>query len=81
MSYGNCCLTSDIMECAEVVKNKAVMFRTRDVTDLRDKLQILCDNEDLVKKYKNNAADFICNKYSWEDVVQRTLGLYERGIE
>ena len=27
MSYGNCCLTSDIAECAEVVEDKAVLFQ------------------------------------------------------
>ena len=27
MSYGNCCLVSDIAECAEVVEDKAFAFR------------------------------------------------------
>ena len=27
MSYGNCCLTSDIAECAEVVEDEALVFR------------------------------------------------------
>ena len=27
MSYGNCCLVSDIPECAEVVEDKALIFR------------------------------------------------------
>ena len=27
MSYGNCCLTSDIAECAEVVEDKALLFQ------------------------------------------------------
>ena len=26
MSYGNCCLVSDIPECAEVVEDKALIF-------------------------------------------------------
>lgn len=30
MSYGNCCLTSDIDECAEVVEDKAVTFKKSD---------------------------------------------------
>ena len=29
MSYGNCCLVSDIPECTEVVENKAVIFKNR----------------------------------------------------
>ena len=27
MSYGNCCLVSDIPECAEVVEDKALIFK------------------------------------------------------
>lgn len=76
MSYGNCCLVSDIDECASVVKDKAVVFQKSDVADLTVKLQTLCDNSEKVKKYKNEAADFICEKYSWDDVVEKTLRLY-----
>lgn len=78
MSYGNCCLTSDIAECAEIVEDHAVTFRKGNIMDLEEKLQMLCDNEEIVKKYKEMAADFICNKYSWDDVVDRTLKLYRK---
>lgn len=76
MSYGNCCLTSDIAECTEVVEDKAIVFKKSNVEDLREKLQIVCDDEKLVQGYKEKAADFICKKYSWDDVVKRTLALY-----
>lgn len=76
MSYGNCCLVSDIAECAEVVEDKAVTFKKSDVADLKEKLQMLCDDEKLVQKYKNEATDFICGKYNWDKVTQKTIGLY-----
>lgn len=77
MSYGNCCLTSDIPECAEVVEDKAVVFRKSDVSDLRDKLQTLIDHPDIVQKYKNEATEFICAKYNWDDVTERTIELFQ----
>lgn len=77
MSYGNCCLVSDIDECAEVVEDKALIFKKSDTQDLRRKLQFACDNSDEVKKYKQQASDFICNKYNWDDVAAKTLNLYE----
>ena len=77
MSYGNCCLVSDIPECADVVADKGVLFHKSDVEDLRQKLQLLCDDEELVRTYKNESADFICNKYNWDDVVDQTLDLYQ----
>ena len=62
MSYGNCCLVSDISECAEVVEDKALIFKKSDVEDLRERLQDACDHPEMVMKMKNQAADFICAK-------------------
>lgn len=78
MSYSNCCLTSDIAECAEVTEDKGVTFKKGDINDLKNKLQYLCDNNDVVVKYKDDAADFITQKYSWENIIDRTLELYKK---
>lgn len=78
MSFGNCCLTSDITECTDVVGDHAESFRKSDVDDLSFHLQKLLDNPDLVKKYKQEAADFICRKYNWDEIVLKTLDLYRR---
>lgn len=78
MSYGNCCLVSDIPECAEVVEDKALIFKKSDVEDLREKLQDACDHPEMVMKMKNQAADFICEKYNWDKVVKETMKLYRR---
>lgn len=78
MSYGNCCLVSDIPECAEVVEDKALIFKKSDVGDLRDKLQDACDHPEKVIELKKQAADFICEKYNWDDVVKETMKLYKR---
>ena len=78
MSYGNCCLTSDIPECAEVVEDKALLFRKSDVSDLKAKLQNACDHPEMVESYKAQVEEFICRKYNWDDVVEKTLKLYQR---
>ena len=78
MSYGNCCLTSDIPECSEVVEDKALLFRKSDVSDLKEKLQNACDHPEMVETYKAQAEEFICRKYNWDDVVEKTLKLYQR---
>lgn len=76
MSYGNCCLISNIAECTEVVNDKAVIFKKSDINDLRDKLQYLCDNREIVDKYKREASNYICAKYNWDEVVKKTMELY-----
>ncbi len=79
MSYGNCCLVSDIHECASVIENMGVTFKKSNVEDLKEKLVWLLDNNDIVDKYKNKASEFICRKYDWDDVVEKTLELYKLG--
>ncbi len=78
MSYGNCCLVSDIGECASVVDDKAVLFKKSNIEDLREKLQKLCDNKELVNKYKSEAADYILGKYNWDTVAAETLKIYKK---
>ena len=76
MSYGNCCLVSDIEECSAVVEENAIIFRRGDISDLKDKLQMAIDSENLVNKIGSVSAEFICNKYNWDDITKKTIDLY-----
>ncbi len=77
MSYGSCCVVSDIPECAEPVEDKAVTFPKGDIAALCKTLQRLCDYPAETAAYKATARDFICGKYSWDEVTQQTLELYQ----
>ena len=76
MSYGNCCVTSDIEECASVTDDHGLTFPKGDVKALAELLQKLCDEHETVEDYQKNAQDYITRKYNWEDVTGRTLELY-----
>lgn len=76
MSYGNCCLTSDIPECTEVVEDKAATFEHGSVDSLRDSLQGLLEEPQAVQRYKADATGFITSKYDWDAVTERTLATY-----
>lgn len=76
MSYGNCCLTSDIPECTEVCTNAAIAFKHSDEEDLRDKLQALLNDPKTVDRFRSGAADYICGKFNWQDIADKTLKLY-----
>lgn len=78
MSYGNCCLVSDIPGCAEVVENKAVLFQHGNMEDLEKKLSWLCNQESVVRKYRREAANYICYKYNWDEIVEKTIALYQK---
>ncbi len=78
MSYGNCCLVSDIPECTEVIENRAITFKKGDRTDLAKKLQYLIDHPKEAEQYREMASDYICSKYNWDDIVKETVELYRK---
>ena len=78
MSYGNCCLTSDIPECATVLEDKGVTFEKSNIDSLKNELENLCKNSKLVEKYKKNSQSYILEKYNWDKVVKETLKLYNK---
>ena len=77
MSFGCCCLVSDICENTEVVEDKALVFHRGDVQDLRRQLEYMLEHPEIVTEYGKHSADYICGKYNWDEVVSETLALYE----
>lgn len=77
MSYGNCCLVSNIPENVTVTEEHALSFEAGNTEDLQQNLKKLLADEEKVRFYKEQASDYICNKYKWDDIVDRTLMLYK----
>ena len=80
MSFGNCCLVSDIPENTEVVEDKAEWFEKGNAEDLYRKLSYLLSNEDAVNAYRAQAQDFILERYNWETVVDQMLRVFEGDV-
>ena len=76
MSYGNCCLTSDIDECATVMEDYGVTFKRADILDLSQSLQKLSNDVSLVQKIRSESAKFILEKFNWDNIAGKTLKLY-----
>lgn len=76
MSYGNCCVTSDIEECAAVMESHGLTFSKGDVNALQVLLQELCDNPEVVKTYQETASEYIVSKYNWDSITKQTLEIY-----
>ena len=77
MSYGNCCVVSDIPENMEVVKEHAISFEKGNVEELRKVLEELIANPDVVDKYRRESQEYICSRYNWEDIADATLKIYQ----
>lgn len=78
MSYGNCCVTSDIEECIAVTDGHGYAFKAGDDKELGELLLSLCDDSDGVEAVKNTSADYICDKYNWDNITKDTLDLYTK---
>ena len=78
ISYGNCCLTSDIPENRDVACKCGETFRKSDVQDLALKLQRLMDDPAQIEQCRQAARDCLDCRCGWEDVTAKTLALYEK---
>lgn len=76
MSYGNCCVVSDIPENADVVEDSGVVFRHGDINELKNKLQELCDDKAYCDKYRELVSDKYRKALTWEMVVDLTMNVY-----
>ena len=83
MSYGNCCLVSDIEENREAVDCTGVAFRSEDPEDLASQLQALIGSPHRVRELGEAARMRVQAHYSWDLVTSRIEELYEsmRGAE
>jgi glycosyltransferase involved in cell wall biosynthesis len=76
LSYGRCVLLSDIPENLEVAEECSVPFRSRDVEDLRLKLEMLIRDPVLVRSFESKAREHIRQHYSWDRVAKNTEIVY-----
>jgi len=76
MGFGNCVLSYATIENNEVVDNAAIIYV--DMVELSEKMQIVADDDSIVKKYRTAAQDRVRTNYSWESVTDEYLNLFLR---
>ncbi|MBI4707256.1 MAG: glycosyltransferase family 4 protein [Candidatus Omnitrophica bacterium] len=76
MSYGNCCLVSDIEENLEALNGHGYTFRNKDVDDLCVKLNDLISDPGAVQSVKEPAKEYVLTNYSWENIASRFEEIY-----
>lgn len=80
MSYGNCCLVSDIPENTEVTGDLAAIFPKGDVPALRRELKALLDDTDRVEQMRSRTAEYVLKNYRWDIIVEQMLRIYRGDI-
>ena len=77
MSYGQCCLVSDIEENIDVIKEFGYSFKNKDVSSLKNMLQDLLNNPEKVELVRNTVKDYVQGEYNWDIVANKTEQAYE----
>ena len=75
MSYGCNILVSDIDENVQVTEKYGTKFETGNTKNLSQKLKEELDGKNRYEQ--NKIQEFVLNKYSWNDVVEKTMKIYE----
>jgi glycosyltransferase involved in cell wall biosynthesis len=76
MALGKCVLVSDIPENLETIGNAGFSFKHGDIDDLKEKIQFLLSNPDLVEKAQKKAIDRIKEYYDWDKVTDKLEDIY-----
>lgn len=81
MSYGNCCVASDIPENQEALETFGYLFKNRDSQDLARRLRELLDRPDRVEEKKAQARRHVLEHYSWDKVTECMESFYLSAVQ
>lgn len=79
MAYGCCCITSDISECSDVLRNTGMIFPRGNAEALRCTLASLLAQPNNTATLGKAARERAKAEFNWDSIVQRTLEIY-RGV-
>lgn len=77
MSYGRCCVTSDILECADVLTDTGLTFERGSASSLARALRKVIGDRAAAQALGEGARRRARSEYDWDSVVEKTLDLYE----
>ncbi len=76
MSYGKLVVMSNIPENLELIDHSGISFKVGDVAALKQILQDIDDDSEMVKDRGLRGREMVKLKYSWEAILNKTESLY-----
>ena len=77
MSYGCCCLVSNITENTDVIGTMGYSFEKARVEDLSNKIDLLMKDKSKVENVRKRASAYILHKYNWDRIAVETKNIYK----
>lgn len=78
MAHQTACLVSDIPANQDAIGQAGFEFKSKDIDDLKTRLQNLMDNPDQVKVKAQLAYQRVRDHFSWDDISRRVLEIYKK---
>ncbi len=77
LGFGNCVLVRNSAANIEVIKDAGISFKgDKDIWDLKDKMELLIKNPQIVYRYRKRAVKRIEEQYLWDDIVDQYEELF-----
>ena len=76
MGMGNCVLVNGIVENLETIQNAGFAYEENNLSDLKDKMELLLKDEELVEQYRFKAYRHARSNYNWNAISMRYMNLF-----
>jgi glycosyltransferase involved in cell wall biosynthesis len=78
MASGLPVIGSDSGEIPNVLGDAGLTFKEKDISDLREKIQLLLNNFDLRNTLIYKGVTRVNELYSWKTIAEQTIDVYNR---
>ncbi len=76
MGFGECVIANGTPENIEVVGNAGIIYKKNNIKDLREKIEYLIRNPEIVRVYGEKARERVKANYSWDVVTDKYESLF-----
>lgn len=77
MGFGNCVIANGTPENIEVVGDTGLIYKKNDVNDLKEKMQYVISNPNIIQSYRQRAQERVKENYSWEVITDKYEQLFK----
>lgn len=76
MGFGNCVIGNGTPENEEVLAGTGLIYKKNNIEDLRDKIQFVIENSELIAEFGRKASERAHSYYNWERVTEQYEELF-----
>ena len=76
MGFGNCVIANGTPENIEVVGDAGIIYKKNDVEDLKENIEYIIKNPEVIRIYGEKAKERIKANYSWDMVTDKYESLF-----